>query len=85
MKDPKAIYIGKVLKRLRTNHKLSQEELAFRASLDRTSISLLERGLRTPTLDTIFKIASVYDMKGWKVVKEIEEYLAENIDQQDNL
>ena len=36
---------------------LSQEQLARRASLHRTEIGLLERGLRVPRLDTIVKVA----------------------------
>ena len=36
---------------------LSQEQLARRATLHRTEIGLLERGLRVPRLDTIVKVA----------------------------
>lgn len=35
---------------------LSQEELAFRANLDRTLISLIERGKRNARLDTLVKL-----------------------------
>lgn len=35
----------------------SQEELASLASLHRTEIGMLERGIRTPRLDTIVKLA----------------------------
>jgi transcriptional regulator with XRE-family HTH domain len=37
---------------------VSQEELADRADIDRTYVSLLERGLRQPTLDTLFRLAA---------------------------
>lgn len=36
---------------------LSQEELATRASLNRTQISLLENSQRTPRIDTVIKVA----------------------------
>lgn len=36
---------------------LSQEQLARRAGLHRTEIGLLEKGLRSPRLDTIVKVA----------------------------
>lgn len=36
---------------------LSQEEVGFRASVHRTEISGLERGLRVPRIDTLVKLA----------------------------
>jgi transcriptional regulator with XRE-family HTH domain len=36
---------------------LSQEDLSFRASLHRTEIGLLERGVRVPRIDTLAKLA----------------------------
>lgn len=38
--------------------KLSQEELGFRANLDRTYISGVERGVRNPSLTALVSIAS---------------------------
>jgi transcriptional regulator with XRE-family HTH domain len=38
---------------------LSQEELAFRAELDRTYISQIERGVGNPSLLVLLKISSV--------------------------
>lgn len=43
---------GKVLRKLRTEKNISQEYLGFEADLTRAYISLLERGLRSPTIDT---------------------------------
>lgn len=49
------------LRRARTTAKLSQEELAHRAGLDRTYISSLERSVYSPTIDVVQKIADVLD------------------------
>lgn len=49
---------GKVLRELRERAKLSQEELADAADLDRTYVSMLERAKRQPTLETLFRIAA---------------------------
>jgi transcriptional regulator with XRE-family HTH domain len=48
---------GANLSRLRERASITQEELAFRASLHRTEIGLLERGGRLPRIDTLAKLA----------------------------
>ncbi len=41
---------------------LSQEELAFRAAIHRTQISLLENGGRLPRFETVIKLAGPLDV-----------------------
>ena len=48
---------GKHLRKLRKERKLSQEELAQRAGCNISFIGSIERGQKTPTLQTIAKIA----------------------------
>jgi len=48
---------GEVLRKIRLEKSLSQEELAHLCELDRTYISLMERGKRKPTINTIFALA----------------------------
>ncbi|VXC24059.1 XRE family transcriptional regulator [Pseudomonas sp. 8Z] len=48
-----SLAFSRVLSQLRNEKHLSQEALSFEAGLDRSFISLLERGLRSPTLDTL--------------------------------
>lgn len=48
---------GRNLVRLRKGAGLSQEQLAFRASLHRTEIGMLERGTRLARIDTLVKLA----------------------------
>jgi transcriptional regulator with XRE-family HTH domain len=50
---------GRVLREARRYRELSQEDLAADAELDRTYPSLLERGLRTPTLTVLFVLAKI--------------------------
>jgi len=52
-----ASQFGANLSRLREQSGVTQEELAFRASLHRTEIGLLERGGRIPRIDTLAKLA----------------------------
>ncbi len=51
-----AAHFGDNLARHRKRADLSQEELSQLASLHRTEISQLERGLRLPRIDTLIKL-----------------------------
>jgi transcriptional regulator with XRE-family HTH domain len=48
---------GANLRRIRNRSGLSQEQLGRRADLHRTAIGLLEKGARTPRIDTLLKLA----------------------------
>ena len=63
---------GVALRRRRENLGISQEELAHKASLHRTYVSLLERGQRTATLDTIIKLAQALGTTGANLFREAE-------------
>jgi transcriptional regulator with XRE-family HTH domain len=52
---------GENLIRLRNRVDLSQEQTAKRAGLHITEVSLLERGLRLPRLDTVVKLAGAIE------------------------
>jgi transcriptional regulator with XRE-family HTH domain len=69
---------GVVLRRERNRVKLSQEELAHLSNLDRTFISLLERGLRQPSLNSIFSIANTLNVSADILVKMTLEIMDEN-------
>jgi len=66
------IIFGNLLKEIRVEKRFSQEKLADLCSLDRTYISLLERGLRQPTLKTIFKISKALNITPSEFIKKIE-------------
>lgn len=63
---------GKVLRELRESKQISQEKLAEYCELDRTYISLLERGLRQPTITTIFKLAQALQIKPSELIAKVE-------------
>ncbi len=60
-RHPIAVRFGKNLARTRKLADVSQEELGVMASVHRTEISYLERGLRVPRLDTLVKLAACLD------------------------
>jgi transcriptional regulator with XRE-family HTH domain len=53
---------GKILQEERKAKNISQEKLAKITGLDRTFISLIENGKRSPTFSTILKICSALEM-----------------------
>jgi transcriptional regulator with XRE-family HTH domain len=53
---------GRVLREARLKAEFSQERLALDAGVDRTFVSMLERGKRQPTLETLFSLASVLNI-----------------------
>lgn len=63
---------GKNLARQRELADLTQEEVAWRASVHRTVVSQLERGLRQPRLDTIAKLAGAVEAKPGELFEGIE-------------
>lgn len=55
--------------RLRVN--LSQEDLAFAANMHPATISLYERGLRAPTLYTVFLLAKVLKTTPQELIAQV--------------
>ena len=69
---------AQVLRRLRKDKGLSQEELAHQSDLDRTYISLLERGLRQPSLSSILQLSKPLGVSSADILAEVEEKLNED-------
>lgn len=51
---------GSILKQLRKNHSLTQEELGTRIGLSKAVISKYENGIGYPTFDTLIHIANYF-------------------------
>ena len=73
-----AALVGQVIQSYRLRKGMSQEVLSSLAGLDRTHYSKIERGLRSPTLDTLFKIAQALDIPPSDIVRQIEQQIAEH-------
>ncbi len=67
-----ATAFGKVLRRLRVEARLTQEQLGFEADLRRTFISVLELGEQQPTLTTILKLAKPLRCSAQDIVGLVE-------------
>ena len=58
--------------RLRQRLGISQEELASRAGVHRTYVSQIERGLKSPTLNIILRLARALDYRAASIVATVE-------------
>lgn len=63
---------GEVLRELRTGTGKTQETIALDAGLDRTFISMLERGLRQPTLETVLSLSRALGVSASEIVARVE-------------
>lgn len=67
---PEAEKFGAVVRRLREQRGLTQEELAERAEVSATYIGFVERGDNVPTLSIILQIASALDVRAADLLRE---------------
>ena len=63
---------GAEIRRRREALGVSQEALAFRAELHRTYISLLERGLRNPSIGVLAQLAAALGTPMASIVRDVE-------------
>ncbi|UCV20081.1 helix-turn-helix domain-containing protein [Ferribacterium limneticum] len=62
-----------LLRKHRRDRGLSQETLAERAGLHRNFISLIERGVNQPSIDSLFQLALALEISPIDLVREIGE------------
>jgi transcriptional regulator with XRE-family HTH domain len=65
---------GSVISKHRKALGISQERLADEAGLHRTYISLIERGQRTVSLDTIIKLAKALGVTAAELLSDFENH-----------
>jgi len=65
-------HFGEVLRVQRKVRKITQKELAVKVKLDKTYISMLERGVRKPSLEVAINIANTLEIPMAEIVSEVE-------------
>lgn len=75
--DP-GLAFGKVLRVVRKEVGLTQEELAHAAEVDRTFVSLIERGERQPTVRVLFKLAAALSLQPVRLIELTQELVAQD-------
>lgn len=63
---------GHVLRKYRKHAGLTQEQLANKAGIHRTYVSLLERNEKSPTLKVFFRLCSALQAKPSEVIEAVE-------------
>ena len=63
---------GRVLQEIRKKRGVSQEQLGFESGYHRTYISLLERGLKSPSLGTMMSLSAALDVPASKIIRRVE-------------
>lgn len=66
---------GQAIRQVRTEKGLSQEQLAFECGFDRTYISLVERGVRSPTVRSVVRLANTLGVRPSEIVGRMERLL----------
>jgi transcriptional regulator with XRE-family HTH domain len=61
-KQPALVALGEAIRRLRDTAEVSQEELAFRAGMDRGYLGGIERGESNATILNVVKIAGAMNL-----------------------
>ena len=64
---------GKVVRERRKQLGISQEALSFRSGVHRTFISEIERGLKSPTLHTVFALAEALQIQASALIRLTEQ------------
>ena len=68
--DP--VIVGRVIAENQIKKNMSQEALSGLSAIGRTHLSAIERGVRKPTLETLYKISQALGVRMSELVDEIE-------------
>jgi len=63
---------GEQLQKVRVSVGISQEELADRAGIHTSYVSQLERGIKSPTLGVMIRLADALQRPVWEMLKAAE-------------
>ena len=70
--------LGQAIRERRIERELTQEKLASRARVNRTYVSDLERGLKSPTLDVLDSLAAALKVEAHVLVEAAERVRSRN-------
>lgn len=71
--ESKSEALAGILTQVRQERGLSMTELGKRTGLSQQAISYIERGKRTPTIETLYRIAEALEVKLAPLIQETED------------
>ena len=63
--------MGQIIRRLRKEQNLTQEELAAKAKISATHMGVIERGVKAPNLDTFVSIANALGVSADDLLQDV--------------
>jgi transcriptional regulator with XRE-family HTH domain len=72
--------IGDLVRQLRIEQQLTQEDLAARSRMHRNFVASIERGERNPSLVTLLGLAAALDVRASDLVATVEREVADDRD-----
>jgi len=66
---------GQAMREIRKSKGVSQEHLALESGFDRTYVSLIERGINSPTIRAVVKMAAILKVPPSRIVRRMEELM----------
>jgi transcriptional regulator with XRE-family HTH domain len=73
MHEPPDLVLAQVLKSLREDREVSQEQLAFEAGVTASALSRIERGLNSPGWTTVRRLAEALDVSLVQIAEDVED------------
>lgn len=64
--------LGDELRKARTTADISQTKLSLESGVDRSYISEIERGKKSPTLETLFRLCDAIGIKASTLIARVE-------------
>lgn len=77
-KNPSAVVFGKAIKNLRFERELTQNNLADMINTERSHISDIERGIKSPSLSMIFRLAKALQIPSGELVQLVDDELKQS-------
>jgi transcriptional regulator with XRE-family HTH domain len=71
-KSPAHAALGRAIRRYRTGHAMSQEDLAHRSGMHRTYVGGIERGERNPSFTNLLRLADALQVPVSELLASVE-------------